>query len=184
MCPSAPDFPMLQRCPLRPALSSQLLARIALLALLVQIAPCSAQQTTQLPQMLAASPFSHRVEAEANVIAVICRLLLTDRASARRLVAVVNSDISGTLEFSLHQLCAFRRRDVPEKIAWTASFASRTAWRVSLMLKRLFPSDHAVRTEQQTTVRVGGCCQPFSDLDELSFPASCSECSAEMATVR
>ena len=176
--------------PLRPPLwlmrPSLMLARIAALALLFEVVHVAAS-STPLPQMLELSPFARRMEAEANIVALTCRLLLPQRAPGRRITAIVHSDISGSLEHSLRHSCSSKRRHVPDTRVRINAFGSRIAWRTSLMLKRLgrpVSFAPAARAQQPTTVRVGNCCQPSSDLDELSFPPLCSDCFEEQASVR
>ncbi len=131
-----------------------------------------------LPLVARSSPFANRMQAEANIVNLTCRRLLPQLVSARRVAAIVFSDISGGAGHFLRQFCSFEaeRRDCDVQ---TLSFGSRTAMRTSLMLRRLAPPFSSVRidpTLRHTSVRVESCCQLSSDVDELSFPSPCFDC--------
>jgi len=166
-----------------PALTSLFLICFATLVL----APSNLRVAALPPPasiFLNSSPFSNRIQAEANAVQLTCHLLLSPRASARRIAAVIRTDISGSLAHSLRQFCpagSFKTGDSPDANVPTLSFGSRTALRTSLMLQRI---NHLQPSAQQPkALPVGDCCQPSSDLDELSFPPLCCEESHGHASV-
>jgi hypothetical protein len=172
-----------------PILSPRLLL-VVTLALLPNILEVEAAPA-RLPHVLGASPFAHRLQAEANIVRLACTLLLPQRAPARHLSALVLRDISGGLEYSLRQFCGDDSDKSPGINVQVAGFSSRVALRTWLMLQHLsqhlsqppLSSRRATRLPLHTLVPVGSCCQPSSDLDELSFSASNCECPVARVTV-
>ena len=160
--------------------SSFFLASISNLILWAEI-PQVAAAPASMPHLVGSSPFANRMQAEANAVAVTCRLLLPQHTPSPRIAAFVLNDISGGLEYSLRQFCSFKADKPPGVTVHVAAFSSRGAMRTSLLLQRLsrlpLSSPRAVGTQRQLLSTGASCCRPSSDLDELSFAATNCECS-------
>jgi hypothetical protein len=166
-----------QCLPSTPLFSSLFLASITTLLLWADILQVAAAPAS-LPRLMDSSPFANRMQAEANAVALTCTLLLPQHAPAPRIAAFVLNDISGGLEYSLRQFCLWKVDKPPVITVHVASFSSRVALRTSLLLQRLSRRPHvSVRTEQPSPTTGESCCQPSSDLEELSFVGSHCECS-------
>lgn len=142
-----------------------------------------------LPLFARSSSFANRMQAEANAVNLTCRLLLPKLGPARRVAGVVFSDISGGAGYFLRQFCSLEAERSREFDVKTLSFGSLTALRTSLMLRRLASprsSFNSLSHSSETTstlARVGGCCQPSSDIEELSFPPPCFGCPVDHTSV-
>jgi hypothetical protein len=137
--------------------------------------PVPLQGVFPLQGVLESSPFANRLQSEMNVLNMTCRLLRQLQPPASRIVAVVFTDVSGGLDHSLRRSCKFET----EPIVHIMSYGSRLSLRTSLMLKRAAsPRLHArpARPSHHAAAPVFSCCQPSSDLNELSFPPPCNEC--------
>ena len=169
-----------------PALLSISFITLALAPCILRVAAAPPAVPPAVPHvLLGTSPFLNRIQAEADAVRLTCRLLLPQRASV---AAVIHSEISGSLAHALRHFCranSFKPSDSPHINVQTLAFGSGLALRTSLMLNRIdqLPPPARVRAQPPTAVHAGSCCQPSSDIDELSFPPLCCETSHEEASV-